>query len=152
MGNSNTTADVTFDRAQPAIYYAGDVVSGRVNFTVPERTTAVDYIFLTLTGDVGFTTMRIARTPNGQIDRITDRHDIRIFGEKVILGYSSSSPQPIRNGRINDTTVLPQGQYSYPFAIRLPDILPPTIHPTDYPFVRYELQVDVIRKRIIFSV
>jgi hypothetical protein len=147
MGNKNTNISVTFDRTHPTIYYAGETISGQVHLTVPERTTAVDYIFLTVTGVVGFTTMRTARIQNGQTERITDRHDIKIFGEKVLLGHTFSSPQQRANGKMNDTTILEQGQYAYPFAVRLPDILPPTIHPKDYPFVRYELRVKITLKK-----
>jgi hypothetical protein len=144
MGNSNTLINITFDRTQPTIYYAGETISGQVHFTVPERTTAVDYIFLTVTGIVGYTTTRTARIQNGFTQRITDHHDIKIFGEKVLLGHAFSSQQQGTNSRTNDTKILEQGQYAYPFSVRLPDILPPTLHPKDYPFVRYELQVKII--------
>ena len=50
----------------------------------------------------------------------------------------------------DDMTTLEPGQYKYPFSIRLPEVLPPTLHPEDYPFVRYELQVDLIIKKRIF--
>ncbi|CAF1502246.1 unnamed protein product, partial [Rotaria sordida] len=49
-------------------------------------------------------------------------------------------------GRINDRTTFEPGQYTHPFSIRLPDNLPPTIHPLDYPFVRYELQLLIEKK------
>jgi len=148
MGNNNTTINITFDRTQPTIYYAGDIISGQVHFTVPERTNKIDDIYLTVTGDIGFTTMRTARIQNGQIERITDQHDIRIFGEKVLLSQAMSDRRA--SGRIKDMTMLEAGQYKYPFSIRLPDILPPTIHPKEYPFVRYELQVKIILKKKFF--
>lgn len=147
MGNNNSMINIIFDRTQPTIYYTGDIISGQVQFTVPERTNKIDDIYLTVTGDVGFTTMRTTRMPNGQIERITDRNDIRIFGEKVLLGQAMSIQSERANSRINETTTLEPGHYTYPFSVRLPDILPPTIHPQDYPFVRYELQVEIILKR-----
>ncbi len=130
---------VTFDQAQPTIYYTGDIISGKVQFTIQEGTNKLEELYLTITGDVGYTTMRTARMQNGQMDRITDRHDIRIYGEKILLGQTTQ-----QNG-INNMTNIGPGQYTYPFSIRLPDVLPPTIHPQDYPFVRYELQVDIIK-------
>jgi len=142
MGNSNSIVNITFDRIQPTIYYAGEIISGQVQFTIPERTSKIDDIYLTITGDVGYTTIRTARIQNGQTERVTDRHDIRIFGEKVLLGQVISNQRS--NGTINEIKILEPGQYAYPFSVRLPDILPPTIHPKDYPFVRYELQVEII--------
>jgi hypothetical protein len=154
MGNNNSLIMVMFDRTQPTIYFAGDTISGQVEFTITERTTKIDEICLTVTGDVGYTTMRTARIQNGQTERITDCHEIRIFGQKVILGRPVSRQQ--HNGQASvgfndmETAILEPGQYKYPFAIRLPDVLPPTIHPEDYPFVRYQLQVDMKRKKNIF--
>jgi hypothetical protein len=145
MGNNNSMFNITFDRTQPTIYYAGEIISGQVQFTVQERTGKIDDIYLTITGDVGYTTIRTTRIQNGQTDRVTDHHDIRIFGEKVLFGQAISTQQS--NGRINDVKILEPGQYAYPFSVRLPDILPPTIHPKDYPFVRYELQVEIIFKK-----
>jgi len=145
MGNSNSIVNITFDRIQPTIYYAGEIISGQVQFTIPERTSKIDDIYLTITGDVGYTTIRTARIQNGQTERVTDRHDIRIFGEKVLLGQVISNQRS--NGTINEMKILEPGHYAYPFSVRLPDILPPTIHPKDYPFVRYELQVEIIFKK-----
>lgn len=144
MGNSNTMINITLDRTQPAIYHAGDTISGRVHCTIAERTTTVEYIFLTITGDVGYTTTHTSRMQNGVTKQTTDRHDIRILGEKIILGHAFSTEQQTRSDNSSDTTILEPGRYTYPFTVRLPDILPPTIHPKDYPFVRYELQVDIL--------
>lgn len=142
MGNSSTVINITLDRNSPAIYHAGDTISGQVHFTIAERTTTVEYIFLTVTGDVGYTTTHVARMQNGISKQTTNHHDIRILGEKIILGHAFSSEQQHRISSRSDTTILEPGRYTYPFAVRLPDVLPPTIHPKDYPFVRYELQVD----------
>ena len=147
MGNGNSLVNVTFDQAQPAIYYTGETVSGRVHFNIPEPTKDIDEVFISLTGDVGYTTTRSVRMQNGQIERKTDEFDIRILGQRFLLGRPISS-SPGGNGvshrqpQGQSTTVQP-GQYVYPFCIRLPDHLPPTIHPEDYPYVRYQLQVRV---------
>jgi len=147
MGNSNSLIDITFDRTQPTIYYTGDIVSGQVHFTVPERTGEIDDIYLTVTGTVGYTTVRTRRVQNGQTERVTERNDIRIFGEKIMLGQVMSTQREQASAGIKDMTTLQPGQYTYPFSVRLPDVLPPTIHPTDYPFVRYELQVEILFKK-----
>lgn len=139
MGNNNSVIDITFDRTQPAIYYTGETLSGQAHFTILERTKAINDIYLTITGDVGFVTIRTARMQNGQTDRVTDRHDIRIFGEKILFNQTMSTRRS--HSTMNDATTLAPGRYTYPFSVRLPDILPPTIHPQDYPYVRYELQV-----------
>jgi hypothetical protein len=147
MGNNNSTLCITFDQTQPTIYYTGDIISGQVQFTVQERTNKIDDMYLTITGDVGYTTMRTARMQNGQTSRIIDRHDIRIFREKVVLGQVRCTQQGQAGDGINNMTNFGPGQYTYPFSIRLPDVLPPTIHPQDYPFVRYELQVENIQRQ-----
>jgi hypothetical protein len=144
MGNNSSLFNITFDRTQPTIYYCGDTISGRVQFTVSERTNSIDDMYLTVTGDIGYTTMRRRRIQNGQTELITDRHDIRIFGEKISLNLAKSVQQERTSNGINEITILEPGQYTYPFSVRLPDNLPPTLHPKDYPFVRYELQVEII--------
>ncbi|CAF2335920.1 unnamed protein product [Rotaria sp. Silwood2] len=146
MGNNNSTINITLDRPQPTIYYSGDIISGQVKFTVSEHTDTIHDIYLTITGDVGYTTMRTTRMQNGQTERIVDHHDIRFFGEKVVIGQVISSQQGQAGGRINDRTTFEPGQYMHPFSIRLPDTLPPTLHPIDYPFVRYELQLLIEKK------
>lgn len=144
MGNSNAIINVTFDRTQPAIYYAGDTISGKVHCIISERTTTVEYIYLTVTGDVGHTTTHVTRMQSGVTKRTTNHHDIRILGEKIILGHAHNLESSGRDRRLTDTTILEPGRYVYPFSVHLPDILPPSIHPNDYPFVRYELQVRIL--------
>lgn len=146
MGNNNSSIDVVFDRTQPTIYYAGDVVSGQVHFTIPQGTNDIDDIYLTLTGDVGYTTTRTVRIQNGLTDRVTDRHDITIFREKLLLSRAALNEQRRSIRRTNDAPTLAAGEYTYPFSFRLPNVLPPTIHPKDYPFVRYQLQVKYKKK------
>lgn len=139
MGNTNSSISVTLDQAQPAICFAGDILSGQVHFNITERTKKTDEIYLSLTGDIGYTTTRTVRLQNGQMERKTDCHDVRILGQKFLLGRPMN--QPNGNNNYTDLTTLEPGQYKYPFAIRLPEHLPPTLHPEDYPFVRYQLQV-----------
>lgn len=136
MGNANSLINVTLDRPQPAIYFAGEILSGQVQFNLVERTRKIDEIYLSLIGDIGYTTTRTVRIQNGQMERKTDYHNVRILGQKFLLG------RPIGNeASSNEVTTLEPGQYKYPFSIRLPEDLPPTLHPEDYPFVRYQLQV-----------
>ena len=141
MGNTNSLINVTLDQPQPAIYLAGDILSGQVHFNIPERTKKSDEIYLSLTGDIGYTTTRTVRMQNGQIEKKTDCHNVRILGQKFLLGHPMNNDQTHQDINHKDLTTLEPGQYKYPFSIRLPDDLPPTLHPEDYPFVRYQLQV-----------
>lgn len=141
MGNANSLITVTLDQNQSAIYYAGDIVSGHVNFNITERTKKIDEIFLSLTGDIGYTTTRTVRIQNGQMERKTDCHNVRILGQKFLLGRPIMPEHGNREMSSTDCNTLEPGQYKYPFSIRLPEDLPPTLHPEDYPFVRYQLQV-----------
>ncbi|CAF1010166.1 unnamed protein product [Adineta steineri] len=152
MGNNNSSINVTLDQAQPAIYIAGDVISGQVHFNITERTKKTDEIYLSLTGDIGYTTTRTVRMQNGQMERKTDCHNVRILGQKFLLGNPTVVKQTHHelfhhhNNDNHDASTLEPGQYTYPFSIRLPDDLPPTLHPEDYPFVRYQLQVLLEKK------
>ena len=141
MGNANSLITVTLDQAQPAIYIAGDILSGQVHFNITERTKKIDEVYLSLTGDIGYTTTRTVRMQNGQMERKIDSHNIRILGQKFLLGRPIINEQTNRDLNSNEITTLEPGQYKYPFSIRLPEDLPPTLHPEDYPFVRYQLQV-----------
>ena len=141
MGNAHSSINLTFDRVQPAIYFTGDSISGQVHFVISEPTKQIDEIFISLTGDVGYTTSRSVRMQNGQIERKIENHDVRILGQRFILGRPMTNNASGDGFHQVDSAILPPGQYKYPFCIRLPDELPPTLHPEDYPFVRYQLQV-----------
>ena len=145
MGNHGSSINIVFDRMQPTVYYAGDTISGHVEFTVTERTSKIDDIYVIVTGDVGYTNSRTVRMQNGQHEKIVTHRDLRILERRVSFGRPESSPQrPCQTSGsldILNMTNVEAGQYKYPFALRLPDSLPPTLHPEDYPFVRYELQV-----------
>lgn len=146
MGNANSLITVTLDQNQSANYFAGDIVSGHVNFNITERTKKIDEIFLSLTGDIGYTTMRTVRIQNGQMERKIDSHSVRVLGQKFLLNRPIIVEQGNREMNSNDSNTLEPGQYKYPFSIRLPEDLPPTLHPEDYPFVRYQLQVLIEKK------
>ncbi len=141
MGNGNSLINVTLDKSQPAVYFAGEILSGQVHFHITERTKRIDEIYLSLTGDIGYTTSREVRMQNGQVERKIDNHDVRILGQKFLLGHPMINVQTNREINPNEITTLEPGQYKYPFSIRLPEDLPPTLHPEDYPFVRYQIQV-----------
>jgi hypothetical protein len=143
MGNANSLVNLTF---------AGDIISGQVHFNITERTKKTDDIYLLLTGDIGYTTQRTVRIQNGQVERKTDCHNVRILGQKFLLGHPINE-QTNKEINTNDITTLEPGQYKYPFSIRLPEDLPPTLHPEDYPFIRYSLQVckNLSKTKIFFS-
>lgn len=142
MGNGNSLINLSFDPQASGIYHAGDLVSGQVHFQLREAASPIEEVFLSLTGDVGYTTTRTVRMQNGQIERKVDHHDVRILSQRFLLG------RPMMNNQLipNHVKTLQPGQYTYPFAIRLPDNLPPTVHPEDYPYVRYQLQILIEKK------
>jgi hypothetical protein len=141
MGNTNSSISVTLDQAQPAICFAGDILSGQVHFNITERTKKINEIYLSLTGDIGYTTIHTMRMQNGLTERTTDYHDVRILGQKFLLSHPMKNEQTTKEMDSNEITILEPGQYKYPFSIRLPEYLPPTLHPEEYPFVRYQIQV-----------
>lgn len=149
MGNGNSLINVTLDQVQPAIYYAGDILSGHVHFNITERTKKIDEIYLSLTGDIGYTTTRTVRIQNGQMERKTDCHNVRILGQKFLLGRPVINEHTNKELNTHDIVTLEPGHYKYPFSIRLPDDLPPTLHPEEYPYVRYQLQVLSLKRNSI---
>ena len=145
MGNGNSLISLSFDSASAGstgVYHCGDVVSGRVHFQLRETADTIDDVFLSLTGDIGYTTTRTVRMQNGQIERKVDQHEVKILCQRFQLG------RPMLNNQLVPTNVrtLQPGEYTYPFNIRLPENLPPTLHPEDYPFVRYHLQILIEKK------
>lgn len=149
MGNTSSSITIEFDRAQPSIYFAGETITGQVLFLVSKRTAKIDEIFLRISGDVGYTTTRTARMQNGQTERITDCHDVRILGQRITLGVPVAL-QSSNGNKSSSAEMIEPGEYKYPFSFPLPDVLPPTLHPENYPFVRYHLQVGT-NKRIIHT-
>ncbi|UJR33755.1 hypothetical protein I4U23_021182 [Adineta vaga] len=146
MGNNNATISITLDQVQPIIYYSGDIISGKVQCTVSESIPTTDDIHLIVNGTVGYITMHKNRMQNGQTNQVVDRHDICILRQKVRLGQMIFVPHhQVKHGPTDLTTFEP-GLYTYPFSILLPDLLPPTLHPKDYPFVRYQLELLVEKK------
>jgi hypothetical protein len=148
MGINSSSFHVTFDRGHPTIYYAGEIISGHVQCTIRERTDRINEIYLAITGEVGFTRKRQTRMQNGQAHRVTDCHEIRIFAQKVLLDLSDTCEQRENLAASNSlstlsTDTITPGRYKYPFSLRLPDHLPPTLHQDSYPFVRYRLQVNI---------
>ena len=147
MGNTSSPISIVFDRAQPSIYFAGETITGQVLFMVSKPTARIDEIFLRISGDVGYTTTRTARIQNGQTERITDCHDVRILSQRITLGVPIALQQcnmrPSNGNKSSTAEMIEPGEYKYPFSFRLPDVLPPTLHPENYPFVRYHLQVGV---------
>lgn len=145
MGNNRSSIQINLDRPQPATYYAGELLSGQVQLVLGERISGLRYIYLHLTGDVAFTRTRTARIMNGQTERISDSYEVRILNQKIILNSSVQRGQhqnyDLPELSRHDSGSMGPGQYQYSFSIRLPDVLPPTLHPEECPFVRYKLQV-----------
>lgn len=145
MGNNSTSINIVLDRAQPTVYYTAEVISGQVQFTLSESIPTTDNIHLVLKGTVGYTTIHRHRMQNGLSNQVTNRHDICILRQKVRFGQLISAGHQRVTSGLNDMTSFEPGQYTYPFSIRLPDLLPPTLHPSEYPFVRYQLEVKYLR-------
>ena len=145
MGNSQSSVNIILDRSQPSIYYTGELVKGLVQVVLSERTEDLNCIYLTLTGDAAYTRTRETRIMNGQKENFIDRYDVRLLNKKVVLSspiriaqgddFFGNEPNNGANGAIGP------GKYHFPFSIRLPDVLPPTLHPEDCPYVRYALEV-----------
>ena len=147
MGNNSASINIVLDRAQPTVYYTAEVISGEVQFTVSESIPTTDNIHLVLKGTVGYTTIHRHRMQNGQANQVTNRHDICILRQKVRFGQMISAGHQRMKSGFGDMTSFEPGQYTYPFSILLPDLLPPTLHPNEYPFVRYQLEVKYLRMK-----
>lgn len=92
-----------------------------------------DEIYLTLTGEIGYTTTRSVSNGRGGSTTRTEYHHVPFYLAKTIFARPNPGEKEL---------VLGQGQYSWPFQIPLADYLPPTLsQPQAYPHVRYYLQV-----------
>jgi hypothetical protein len=110
-----------------SFYLSGECVSGTVQLNIIDRKLEADQIHITLIGEIGY------RTGGGLIITQPQPHHVPFLSKKVIL----SKPRPGQN-----QLVYNQEEYLWPFQIRLPEYLPPTLnHPQEYPHVRYYLQV-----------
>ena len=145
MGNSQNSVNIILDRPQPSIFYTGEFVSGRVQVVLSERTEGLNSVYLTLFGDAAFNRTRVGRIMNGQNETFTDRYDVRILNKGIVLKSPirmSTNDQFFGPDVNNDSNgAIGPGHYQFPFSIRLPDVLPPTLHPEECPFVRYALEV-----------
>jgi hypothetical protein len=129
-GVSNGIA-INLDRTN-SFYFSGEWVSGNVRLNIIKGKLEADEIYITLTGEIGYTTKRKASKDRGRTLGRNKYHHVPFYSAKFVF----AQPQSGQNELVYD-----QGQYSWPFRILLPDHLPPTINPPQtYPHVRYYLQ------------
>ncbi|CAF0768165.1 unnamed protein product [Adineta ricciae] len=135
MGNSTSSAiTISLDRTNP-FYCSSEIVSGTVALSILQGEVKANEIYITLTGEIGYTTTRTVSNSRGQSSTRTEYHHVPFYTAKGIF----ARPEPGQT-----ELILSQGQYSWPFQISLTEYLPPTLNqPLAYPHVRYYLQVIV---------
>ncbi|UJR11045.1 hypothetical protein I4U23_015229 [Adineta vaga] len=133
MGNSNSSAiTINLDRNNP-FYFSNEIVSGTVGLNILQGKIEANEIYVSLTGEIGYTTTRTVSNSRGQSSTRTEYHHVPFYSAKGIFAQPEVGQTEL---------VLNQGQYSWPFQISLTDYLPPTLnYPHAYPHVRYYLQV-----------
>lgn len=133
MGNScRSNITISVDRPN-SLYISGEIVNGMVTLNISEGQMQADEIYLTLTGEIGYTTTRTVSNGRGGTTTKTEYHHVPFYLAKAIFARPNPGAKEL---------VLGQGQYSWPFQIPLADHLPPTLNqPQAYPHVRYYTQV-----------
>lgn len=145
MGNSNSISkgiSINLDGDRVS-YFGGDTISGTVDLNIVEDTAEAGEIYLSLIGEIGYTTeitkltssflAILSGTGQRYMKTKTNYHNVKIYSSKFIF------PQ-IRSEE-NEATIR-HIQYLWPFQFQLPDHLPPTINESQtYPYVRYYLQL-----------
>ncbi|CAF3790845.1 unnamed protein product [Rotaria sp. Silwood1] len=133
MGNDNSSA-ITIDVDRNNLfYYSGETVSGIVRLNITEETLETREIYISLIGEIGYTTTRSALNGKGGSLPRNEYYKIQFYYKKVSLSESSITQQEF---------IYDRGRYAWLFQIPLIDNLPPTINQPDiFPRVRYFLQV-----------
>ncbi|CAF1318705.1 unnamed protein product [Rotaria sp. Silwood1] len=133
MGNDNSSA-ITIDVDRNNLfYYSGETVSGIVRLNITEETLETREIYISLIGEIGYTTTRSALNGKGGSLPRNEYYKIQFYYKKVSLSGSSITQQEF---------IYDRGRYAWLFQIPLIDNLPPTINQPDiFPRVRYFLQV-----------
>ena len=133
MGNDSSSGiTIDVDRTN-LFYYSGETISGTVKLNITEEQLETGKIYISITGEVGYATMR--STPNGDGIHLSpsDYIQTQFYYKKVSLSGSNMAEQEF---------IYNRGQYAWPFRIPLIDHLPPTINQPDVvPRVRYYLEV-----------
>ncbi|CAF1457252.1 unnamed protein product [Adineta steineri] len=123
-GSSSFAVIINLDRPDP-FYFAGEVISGVLQFNVNDETVEVDELVLKFVGESGYTTRyRSSRTTR------TQHHAVAIINTNHVLAHPPAGQKELRYGR---------GQYTFPFQFQLPNNLPPSLNP----HVRYYVQMYV---------
>lgn len=149
MGNKATSVNIDFDRPKPAVYLAGETISGRVFLAVSKEITSVESICASLTCKLGFVHMQRGPTLSTGITQATSNENIRLFSQKAVLARPEFAPDS-KNHSSNDKHCFGNkksiqcGEYVFPFSIQLPTNLPPTINSENYPYIRYEFEVSFL--------
>ncbi|CAF1377406.1 unnamed protein product [Didymodactylos carnosus] len=133
MGNGSNKISVNFQRLE-AFYFSDEIVTGTAHLNViGNDRVKVDGVYLTLTGEIGYTTTRTVHTSKGGTQTRTEYHHVPFFQSKVQFALPEQSQTEL---------VYTEGQYSWPFSVPLTPYLPPTLNqPERYPHVRYYVQV-----------
>ena len=115
-----------------SFYFADQTVFGTVALNTIQEKIEADEIYITLTGEIGYTTQHTVSNGREQTT-YTKYHHVPFYSAKVTFARPEVGQSEL---------ICLQGQYSWPFQIPLSNHLPPTFHhPQSYPHVRYYLQV-----------
>ncbi|CAF1232957.1 unnamed protein product [Didymodactylos carnosus] len=154
MGNSESNSvNVTFDRPT-LFYFAGEVVSGTIHFQNVTERLKIDEIYLTTTGEIGYTTQEkrvfyrdgwdsqqpgqqhhnYQNRGNARTETYTEYHRIPFFQFRLPVMRPTNGQTEI---------ILNRGQHRWPFEVQLPTYLPPSVSVPlhSYPYVKYFMQV-----------
>jgi hypothetical protein len=133
MGNNNSgTITINLDR-NDLFYFTNEIISGKVNINIQEEKLEVNKIFLTLIGEIGYTTtINISGGIIGAMVQ-TEYNHIPFYSIKIPFQKSKNEENKI---------ILYKGKHSWSFKIPLINSLLPSINKTEsFPRVRYYLEV-----------
>jgi Arrestin (or S-antigen), N-terminal domain/Arrestin (or S-antigen), C-terminal domain len=133
MGNDSSSGiTIDLDRNN-LLYYSGETVCGTVKLNITEQNLETGEIYISITGEVGYGTIRCALNAEGTHLSPSNYIQTQFYYKKVSLSGSDMAEQEF---------IYNRGQYAWPFRIPLIDHLPPTINKPDViPRVRYYLEV-----------
>jgi hypothetical protein len=133
MGHGSSSATLIRLDQNDSFYFTGEIVSGKVGLNIMQGTVETDAIFITLTGEIGFTTTVTVSNGKGLRTTRTEYHHTPFYSPAITFAQPECGQKEL---------VFEQGYYWWPFQFQLPQYLPPTTNkPLDYPHLRYYLQV-----------
>jgi hypothetical protein len=133
MGSCVSTVIAINLHGNNSFYFTGQTVSGTVGLNIMQEKVEADEIYITLTGEIGYTTQHTVSNGTGQATTYTKYHHVPFYSAKITFARPEVGQSEL---------ISLQGQYSWPFQIPLSNHLPPTLNrPQSYPHVRYYLQV-----------